>query len=713
MHHPYVLLPLLVIAQVACSPFGERAPVLVPEATRASPPQATILPHVTTLHGSERTDNYFWLRDKTNPETIAYLEAENNFTQTSMTHTQDLQEKLYGEMLHRIVEDDSSVPNRKGRFLYYTRTEEGKPYRIYCRKEVGNDSQEEILLDVNALAKGHDYMDIGIFEVSPDHSILAFSVDTNGYEQFVLQFKDLKTGQLLPDRIEKTYYSAAWGNDNATLFYNTVDAANRPYRMHRHQLGTAAENDALVFEEQDDRFFLNIHKTRSGAFVVMTLESAITTEVHTVAADTPQSAPQVVEPRQQGHEYRLDHHGDDFYILSNLGAQNFKLVTAPTSNPKRWSWQTIIEHSDKVTLQSVAAFENHLVLFERTNGLPQLRIKKLDPSGAEHRIPFEEASFDVWPGANEEFNTTVFRFNYTSMKTPKSVFDYDMNSHERHLKKTTPVRDYDQSQYVTERIFAPATDGVLVPISVIRKKDTVVDGSAPMLLYGYGSYGYPYDPSFRPSWFSLLDRGLIIGIAHVRGGGEYGRQWKLDGKLDKKMNTFTDFIACAEHLIAKSYTTSKQLVIEGRSAGGLLMGAVMNMRPDLFRAVVAGVPFVDVVNTMLDETIPLTAIEWEEWGNPNIEKDFHTINAYSPYDNIQAQAYPATLILAGLNDPRVHYWEPAKFTAKLRSIQTGTNPLLLKTNMGAGHGGSSGRYGRLKEIAFEYAFMLDQVGIQE
>ena len=361
----------------------------------------------------------------------------------------------------------------------------------------------------------------------------------------------------------------------------------------------------------------------------------------------------------------------------------------------------------------MAAFKQHLVIWERAEGLPQLRIKNLNPEGHEHRIQFDESSYDVWPGTNDEFNTETFRFVYTSMKTPRSVFDYDMNSQSRVLKKETPVRDYDRTQYTTDRIFAKAKDGTEVPISIIRKNDVALNAAAPMLLYGYGSYGYPYDPSYRSSWFSLLDRGMVIGIAHIRGGGEYGRQWKLDGKLEKKMNTFTDFIACAEHLVEAGYTHPKKLVIEGRSAGGLLMGAVMNMRPDLFRAVVAGVPFVDVVNTMLDATIPLTAIEWEEWGNPNIEKDFHTINAYSPYDNIKAQAYPATLILAGLNDPRVHYWEPAKFTAKLRATQTGSQPLLLKTNMGAGHGGSSGRYGRLKEKAFEYAFMLDQVGIEK
>ncbi len=408
----------------------------------------------------------------------------------------------------------------------------------------------------------------------------------------------------------------------------------------------------------------------------------------------------------------MDHHGEHFYILSNLNAQNFKLIRTPTGQPSLNNWETIIAHSQAVTLNSIAAFKDHLVLWERSEGLPQLRIKPLTNGGKEQQIQFDEASYDVWPGINEQFETETFRFIYTSMKTPRSVFDYNMNAHTRTLKKETPVRDYDRTQYTTERIFAQATDGTQIPISIIRKSDTNVDSSAPMLLYGYGSYGYPYDPSYRSSWFSLLDRGMTIGIAHVRGGGEYGRQWKLDGKLEKKVNTFTDFIACAEHLIEKGYSHPKKLVIEGRSAGGLLMGAVMNMRPDLFKAVVAGVPFVDVVNTMLDETIPLTAIEWEEWGNPNIEKDFHTIHAYSPYDNIKAQAYPATLILAGLNDPRVHYWEPAKFTAKLRATQIGEEVLLLKTNMGAGHGGSSGRYGRLKEKAFEYAFMLDQVGIE-
>lgn len=706
------LTSLLILAACASSSHSaETSPA--PGSVSMPAPTAAIKPHVTQLHGTQRVDNYFWLREKKNPETIAYLEAENTYTQSKMKHTEALQTSLYDEMLHRIVEDDASVPDRKGNYVYYSRTLAGKPYSIYCRKKNKPGANEEILLDVNALAEGKEYMDIGVFEVSPDQSILAFSTDTSGYEQFTLQFKDLKTGKILPDTIEKTYYSAAWGNDNSTIFYNTVDKANRPYRLHSHKLGTQSQEDKIVFEEADDRFFLNIGKTRSGQFITMSLESAITTEVHTINADKPAEALKVILPRQQGHEYRIDHHGHYFYILSNLNAQNFRLIRTPTGNTAIKSWQTVVKHSDTVTLNSIAAFQNHLVLWERSDGLPQLRIKALDEKGAEHRIAFDEASYDVWPGTNEEFSTDVFRFKYTSMKTPRSVFDYDMKTQTRTLMKETPVRDYDRSLYVTERIFAEAKDGVQVPISIIRKKTVAANSKAPMLLYGYGSYGYPYDPSFRSSWFSLLNRGMVIGIAHIRGGGEYGRQWKLDGKLEKKINTFTDFIACAEHLTQEGYTQSDRLIIEGRSAGGLLMGAVMNMRPDLFKAVVAGVPFVDVVNTMLDETIPLTAIEWEEWGNPNQEKDFRTINAYSPYDNIKAQNYPATLILAGLNDPRVHYWEPAKFTAKLRAIKTGNQSLLLKTNMGAGHGGSSGRYGRLKEKAFEYAFMLDQVGLKE
>lgn len=709
----YIFLTFLVLLAACANSSQSTETTPAPRDAPMQAPTAAIKPHITELHGTQRVDNYFWLREKTNPETIAYLEAENTYTQSKMKHTQALQKSLYDEMLHRIVEDDASVPNRKGDYLYYSRTVTGKPYSIYCRKEVKPGAKEEILLDVNALAVGQEYMDIGVFEVSPDQTILAFSTDTSGYEQFTLQFKDLKTGKMLPDTIEKTYYSAAWGNDNATIFYTTVDEANRPFRLHSHRLGTKSKEDRLVFEEPDDRFFLNVAKTRSGQFITMSLESAITTEVHTIDADTPAQALKVVVPRQQGHEYQIDHHGDYFYILSNLNAQNFKLLRTPTKQTAIESWQTVIEHSKSVTLSSIAAFQNYLVLWERSDGLPQLRIKSLDTDGNEHRIAFDEASYDVWPSTNEEFATDIFRFKYTSMKTPRSVYDYDMKTKTKTLKKETPVRDYDPTQYVTDRIFAEAKDGVKVPISIIRKKTVAADSKAPMLLYGYGSYGYSYDPSFRSSWFSLLDRGMIIGIAHIRGGGEYGRQWKLDGKLEKKINTFTDFIACAEHLTQNGYTQSDRLVIEGRSAGGLLMGAVMNMRPDLFKAVVAGVPFVDVVNTMLDETIPLTAIEWEEWGNPNQEKDFHTINAYSPYDNIKAQNYPATLILAGLNDPRVHYWEPAKFTAKLRATRTGNQSLLLKTNMGAGHGGSSGRYGRLKEKAFEYAFMLDQVGVKE
>ena len=707
MNKQAIWIPTLFIACAACA--TTHTTMQKTTSDKVAAPVAERIAHTQSLHGEERVDHYFWLREKENPKTIAYLNAENSYTESQMAHTQELQETLYEEMLGRIVEDDTSVPYRKDEYFYYTRTEEGKPYRIYCRKKGNLDAQEEILLDVNLLGEGKEYVDIGVFAVSPNHQLLAYSVDESGYERFTLRFKDLTTGKLLPDTVENTYYALAWANDNKTVFYDTVDEANRPYRLNRHTLGQAADTNPVIYEEKDDRFFLSVDRSLSGDYLFMSLGSAVTSEVHSLPAATPDADWQVIQPRAQEVEYSVVHHGEHFYILTNDEAMNFKLVRAPTGSPHKDNWETVLAHDENVTLSGVTAFKDHLVIYERSAGLPQLRIVPVQAPDTAHRIAFSEASYDVWPNRNAEFDTTTFRFGYTSMLTPRSIFDYDLNTRTQTLKKENPVRNYDRSKYTTERVFATAKDGTQVPVSVLRKKDSPLNGEAPMLLYGYGSYGYPYDASFRSSWFSLVDRGLTIGIAHIRGGGEYGRRWKLDGKLEKKMNTFTDFIACAEHLIKAGYTQADRLAIEGRSAGGLLMGAVMNLRPDLFRAVVAGVPFVDVVNTMLDETIPLTVIEWEEWGNPNNEKDYKTILAYSPYDNIEAKAYPSLLVVAGLNDPRVHYWEPAKFTAKLRVHKTDANPLLLKTNMGAGHGGASGRYGRLKEIAFEYAFVLDQV----
>lgn len=685
--------------------------------TTMSPPIAEKTPHTTEIHGLKLVDDYFWLRDRDDPKVIDYLNAENAYAEGIMASTEAFQKSLYDEMLGRIKEDDDTVPYKRGEYWYYARTESKKPYQIYCRKKGSLEAPEQVILDVNVLAEGHEYISLGLLDVSPDQTILAYSVDYNGAERFDVRFRRLDApapgaGDELPDVINNTYYSSAWGNDNKTFFYVTVDDATRPYKLFRHVLGTNPEDDVLVLHDPDDAFFLSVDKSLDDAVVLVELESAVTTEVHFIDANTPLADPTIVHPRQQGMEYYVDHHGDRFFIRTNDDALNFKLMEAPVASPGKASWREVIGHREDVTIDGVDAFADFLVLSERQAGLPYLTIRQL-ADGRTERIPTDEAAWEMSLGTNAEFATQTVRYEYESLITPESTFEYDVISKARTLKKTKVVIGYDRSGYATERLIATAADGTSVPISVVYKKGTPRDGTAPMLLNGYGSYGSSYDTHFAANWLSLMDRGMVVGIAHVRGGGEMGRRWKEDGKFEKKMNTFTDFIACAEHLIASKYTSADRLAISGRSAGGLLMGAVSNLRPDLFHVVLAGVPFVDVVNTMLDETIPLTVIEWEEWGNPKERRFFDVIRAYSPYDNVKAQDYPNMLLLAGLNDPRVAYWEPAKWAAKLRVTKTDDNLLVLKTNMGAGHGGASGRYGRLKERAYEYAFLLARMGITE
>lgn len=671
-------------------------------------PVAEKHPHITEIHGLKLQDDYFWLRNRDEKKVIDYLESENSYTKDQMAHLEDLQKSLYEEMLGRIKEDDNTVPYKKGGFYYYSRTESKKPYRIYCRKKSSMNAEEEVLLDGNQLAEGHEYMRIGSMSVSPDQAILAYSVDYEGSERYRLFFKNLNNGTLYEESVPNTYYSLAWANDNKTLFYTTVDEASRPYKLFRHVLGSKAEEDQLVYHEADDAYFLSVGKSRSQAFLFVELESAITSEVLFLDANSPSGAFQVIRPRKTGLEYSVDHQADRFLILSNEDAVNFKLMEAPTKMPGRENWKLIEAEKENVTLTGVDAFEDHLVIYERENGLPQIRIVS-NKDGEQHRIEFDDASYDVWSGNNPEYKSEILRFGYSSMLRSNSVFDYDIKSGTKRLKKEVEVLGYDRNQYQDERTWAKASDGTMVPMSLLFKKGLVRDGSAPMLLFGYGSYGYSYDADFDSDVFSLVDRGFVIAIAHVRGGGEMGRKWKDAGKFEHKINTFTDFIACAEHVISEGFTSASRLAISGRSAGGLLMGAVTNLRPDLFQVVVAGVPFVDVINTMLDETIPLTVIEWEEWGNPKDKKYFDIMASYSPYDNVQAADHPHLLILAGLNDPRVQYWEPAKWTAKLRAMGTGTKAILLKTDMGAGHGGNSGRYGHLKDTAFEYAFIIDRL----
>ena len=667
-------------------------------------------PQALVKHGDERIDDYFWMRDRTNSEVIDYLEAENAYTKEQMKHTEALQQTLYQEILGRIKETDLSVPYRLDDYYYYSRTEEGLAYSIFCRKPGSLEAPEEVLLDQNQLAEGQEFFSLGVLAISPNHQILAYSTDTTGAEQYTLCFLDLTAGKLYSEQVPNTYYSFAWGNDNRTVFYTKVDEANRPYQLWRHRLGSNPEEDVLIYEETDESFFLSVGKTRSEAYILMELESQVTSEVHYLDANTPTEAFRVIHPRQPQMEYFVEHHSDRFYIVTNENAINFKLMKAPVASPDKANWETVIPHREDIMLSDVSAFTDHLVISERTAGLPTVRVQKLSTS-EETALDFPEPTYAIFDGNNPEFNSRKWRFIYTSMITPSSVFDYDMETGERELKKETEVLGgYDRTQYASERLMATAADGAQIPISLVYKRG-ITDRPNPLWLTAYGSYGFPYPATFSSSRLSLLDRGIVFAIAHIRGGGDMGRKWYEDGKFLHKKNTFTDFIACAEYLIEQQWTTSDSLVISGGSAGGLLMGAVINQRPDLFKAVVADVPFVDVVTTILDTSLPLTVIEWDEWGNPNDPTYYNYIKSYSPYDNVEAKEYPALLITAGLNDSRVKYWEPAKWTAKLRTMKTDNNILLLKTNMGAGHGGASGRYESIKETAFEYAFVLDQLGL--
>jgi oligopeptidase B len=685
-----------------------------------APPVAKRIPVTRERHGDTVVDDYAWLQDKHDPEVIAYLEAENAYTEEQLAHTKALQTELFEEIRKRIQETDLSVPTRKGPWWWYGRTEEGKQYGISCRKPVTDDDEiepapsaaEQVLLDQNAEAGDSEYFSVGAFDTSPDHSILAWSADRAGAEIYEMHFRELQSGEDLADVIEGTYYGTAWAADNRTFFYTRPDAAMRPYQLWRHVLGTPTTEDVLVHQEDDERFFLGIGTTKDERFLVLDMGSKVTSEVRILDASDPTGEFAVVQPREQDVEYAIEHHGDRFFIVTNAdGAENFKLMEAPDSSPGREHWTEVIAHRDDVKLSGIDVFEHHLVVFERAEGVRRIAVRDLRTNES-HVIDQPEAVSTSSGGSNPEFHSTVLRYGYTSMVTPSSVFDYDMDTRERTLRKQQPVLGgYDPNDYVTERLWATADDGVQVPISIVRRADRAA-GPGPTMLYGYGSYESSTDPSFSSLRLSLLDRGFAFAIAHIRGGGEMGRRWYTDGKYLKKRNTFTDFIASAQHLVDTGWTTPQQLAIRGGSAGGLLMGAVVNLRPDLFGAVVAQVPFVDALNTILDPSLPLTVLEWEEWGNPVESKEFYEyMKSYSPYENVEAKDYPAMLVTAGLNDPRVSYWEPAKWVAKLRTTKTDSNRLLLKTEMGAGHGGPSGRYDAWKEEALVYAFLLDTFGL--
>jgi oligopeptidase B len=679
--------------------------------TLPKPPVAKTVPKTTEINGRTLVDNYFWLRDKPNPEVAAYLQVENAYTDAVMKPTDGLQKKLYDEMLGRIKETDVEVPYKDGNYFYYTRTEAGKQYPIFCRKKGGMDGAEEILLDQNELAKGQKFMSVQAFAVSDDGNLLAYTTDNTGFRQYVLAVKDLRTGKMLPDHAERVG-SVVWANDNKSIFYSVEDATTkRDYQAYRHTAGTNG-SDQLIYEEKDERFDVYAGKTRSKAYIFLYSGSHTTSEARYIPADQPMAEFKILEPRKQDVEYYPDHNGDFFYIRVNDTGRNFRLVKTPVSHPRSANWQEVVPQRANVMLDDTDFFKNYYVLGERENGLPQLRVVDL-ASGQSRRIDFPEPAYSSYPYANREFDTSKFRYGYQSFITPRSVFEYDMATGKSTLLKQKEVPGgYDRARYAVEQIYAPAADGVKVPVSVVHLKDAKMDGKGPIYLTAYGSYGAPYDIRFDSDVFSLVDRGVVVAVAHIRGGGEMGKAWHDDGRMMHKKNTFTDFIASAEYLVQQGYGSKDRLVIEGRSAGGLLMGAVLNMRPDLFHAALVGVPFVDVINTMLDESIPLTVPEFEEWGNPKKKAEFDYMITYSPYDNIEAKAYPDMLVRTSFNDSQVMYWEPAKYVAKMRATRTDHNTLILKTNMNpAGHGGASGRYDRLHETAFDYAYFLTEMGI--
>ncbi len=677
----------------------------------STPPDIPARPVESSLHGDVRIDEYAWLREKQNPEVIDYLKAENAYARSMTSGNRDLERTLYEEILGRIKEDDSDVPYMKDGYYYYERTEEGRAYPMICRRSGSMEAPEEVILDVNERAPEDGYCSISAATVSPDGRLLAWLEDTSGYEHCDLYVKNLESGEIIDASLQELApWSLAWANDNETLFYTRQDETNRPDRIFRHRVGTDPAGDELVFHEPDGRFFAGVDRTRSGDWLLIGLESQVTSEYHSLSTDDPWGTFEVIAPRRQGIEYSVDHRGDEFFIRTNDKARNFRIVKASTRSPGARNWRNVIRHDPDTYILGLDVFKDHMVVSQRTDGYRQLKVVDLK-SRRQRTIDLPEEVSTVRPDTNEEFDTDVYRFGYTSLVTPRSIYEENLDTGERTLLKQDEVLgDYDPDDYVTRRMTATSADGTIVPMSIVHRKGLEPDGTNPVLLYGYGSYGSSMDPYFSYSRVSLLDRGVVYAIGHIRGGSEMGRDWYEDGKFLNKRHTFEDFIACAEELRDSGWAHPDRIAIQGGSAGGLLIGAVINMRPELFRVAHAAVPFVDVMNTMLDPTIPLTVIEYEEWGNPNDPEYYEYMKSYSPYDNVTAQEYPDLLITAGLNDPRVHYWEPAKWTARLRDRATGDGLILLKTNMGAGHGGDSGRYGSLKETAFEYGFMLERLG---
>jgi oligopeptidase B len=671
------------------------------------PPRAKKIRKRLTKHGHTRVDNYYWLNQRENEDVIQYLKDENAYTNKLLNKpTQSLQDTLYKEMVDRIPQKDLSVPYDLKGFSYYTRYEEGLEYPVYCRRRLMADSPEEVMLDGNALAKGHRYFYINNWEVSPDNRLLAYSVDTLSRRKYSIYFKDLITGEVWNEHIKNTTGDIAWANDNKTVFYSVRDRSLRPYKIYKHVLGTPVKDNQLVYHEKDATFDVSVYKSKSEKYVIISSESTLSTECRILPADLPDQEFKVFQARQNDVEYQITHQGNRFLVLTNHHAKNFSLMETPEDQTEINHWRELIPHREKVLIEELEVFRDFIVVSERENGLIRFRIFNLK-TGEKHYMPFDEADYHVFMDDNYEYDSPLFRYGYTSLKTPQTIYEYDMLSGERNLKKRHEVvGGYNPDAYVNERLYAKVRDGVEVPLSVVYKKGFKKDGSQPVLLYAYGSYGISIDSEFRSSRLSLLDRGFAFVVAHIRGGQEMGREWYEDGKLLKKKNTFNDFIDAARFLIQQKYTSPKRLFAMGGSAGGLLMGAVVNEAPRLFKGVVAAVPFVDVVTTMLDESIPLTTGEYDEWGNPNEKEYYDYMLSYSPYDNVKKQDYPAMLVTTGLHDSQVQYWEPAKWVAKLRTMKTDRHLLFLWTNMDFGHGGASGRFEAYKEIAMEYAFML-------
>lgn len=678
--------------------------------TKIQPPIAKIIPHELEKHGHVRIDNYYWLNDRENPEVIDYLNKENDFYNQSTAHTKDFQKDLFEEMKARIKEDDSSVPYFYNGYYYITRFEKGKDYPIHSRKKGSLEANEEIMFDCNEMAKGHSYFNLNGINISEDNKWVSFGVDTVSRRQYTIQIKNLETNEILPLKIENTTGGATWASDNKTLFYSRKDEVTlRPDRIYKHKLGSNPSEDVVVYFEKDDTFNVSIYKSKSKKYLIISSESTLTSEFQILLSATPDEQFKIFQKRTRELEYSISHYEDSFYIVTNKDdATNFKVMKTPEDKTSKENWVDLIPHREEVLLEGIDIFKDYLVVSERFDGLNKIRIMPWSGEG-EYYLPFELETYTAYTTTNIDFDTEILRYGYQSMAIPSSVIDFNMRTKEKTILKEQEVLGgkFDKNNYIEERIWATAQDGTKIPMSMVYRKGMVLNGKNPFLLYAYGSYGMTMEPYFSTTRLSLLDRGFIYAIAHVRGGEDMGRMWYEDGKLLKKKNTFTDFIDCSKHVIAEKYTSEEHLYAEGGSAGGLLMGAIINMNPELYNGVIAQVPFVDVVTTMLDDTIPLTTGEYDEWGNPNVKKYYDYMLSYSPYDNVKEQDYPNLYISTGLHDSQVQYWEPAKWVAKLRVLKTNSKQLFMDTNMDAGHGGASGRFESLKEVAKEFSFLLD------